>query len=417
MKKRRVVITGVGLVSCFGSYPDTFFKALCDGKSGVKLLDNLALPNLATQIGAPVQGFGLEPYFDKKEARRIDPAIGFAVGAGWMAIDNAKLDLHLLDTRRIGAVIGSGIGGMKIFVEGVEAMVTKGLDRVSPFFVPFILTNMPSAYLAMKRGLKGPVYSVSTACATSNHSFYHALRHIEHGEADVMLAGGVEASMNVLCYSGFCAMRALSRRNESPTEASRPWDKNRDGFVIGEGSAVFVFEELEHAKKRGANILAEVTGAAINCDAYHITEPNPAGEEVARCIEMALDAAHLTIQDIDYINAHATSTLVGDLCEVRALKKVFGSRLPHIPISATKSMIGHGLGAASSLEALATIQSIRTGIVHPTINPKQKEEEVEGLDLVENQAKRHPVRHAISNSFGFGGHNSVLVFSKYENDK
>ncbi len=411
--KKRVVITGMGLVSCFGQEIEEFYKNLLNGKSGVQEIQSFPTENLPTKFGAPVQGFDPELYLDKKQARRVDPCIAYAIGAGKRAIADAKLDLTKINKERAGVLVGSGMGGMRVFVDGVQTLVEKGSKWVTPFFVPYILTNMPGALLAIECGFQGPNYSISTACATSNYSIYSAAEHIRKGDADIMLTGGVEASMNQMCFAGFSSIRALSRNNENREQASRPWDKERDGFVMGEGAAIFVLESLEHALERGATILAEYKGGSVTCDAHHMTEPRPDGADVARCIQLALADAGLKPSDIDYINAHATSTPVGDLCEIRAIKKVFENHLDKVRVNATKSMIGHALGGAGALELVATIKAIETGMVHPTINVTQPEEELAGIHIVQDKAEAFRVDHAISNSFGFGGHNSVIAVSRY----
>lgn len=414
MKKKRIVITGVGLVSCFGQDVDAFYEALLEGKSGVQEITSFDTSALPTHFGAPVTGFDPEQFLDKKQARRVDPCIAYAIAAGKMALQKAQLDLEQIDKMRAGVLISSGMGGMQAIMDGVITIHEKGYKKVTPFFIPYILTNMASALLAIELGFKGPSYSVSTACATSNYSIYLAAEHLRRGDADIIIAGGAEATMNQMCYGGFSAMRALSRRNEECTKASRPWDKGRDGFVVGEGCGAFVLETLEHALARGAPILAEYKGGAITCDAHHMTEPTPDGTDVARCIQLALADGGIGIDEVDYVNAHATSTPVGDLCEIRALKKVFGSHLSRMRVNATKSMIGHALGAAGALELVATLQAIRTGKIHPTINLIDPEEEIEGVPLVRGQMEAFEVDVAISNSFGFGGHNSVLAIAKYE---
>lgn len=413
MKKKRVVITGIGLVSCFGSDPDRFYQNLLEGNSGVDFIEDLDLSTLPTRFAARVKEFNPESVLEKKEARRIDPCIPFAMSAARDAVKRSGLNLDDEDRTRIGVLVGSGMGGMNVFLENTKTLALKGPNRVSPFFVPYIITNMSGAKIAIDMGLKGPNYSISTACATSNHSIVAAAEHIRLGHADVMLAGGVEATINELCFAGFCALKALSR-NPNPKAASKPWDVTRDGFVLGEGAAVFVLEELEHALNRNAPILAEYRGGYFTCDAHHMTEPNPEGTEVARCITEALKDGGLSFEDIDYINTHATSTPVGDLCEIRAIKKVFAPSLEKLKINATKSLIGHALGASGALELVAVLLAMKTGKLHPTINLTEPEKELEGIDAVANQAIQHEVKNAISNSFGFGGHNAVVAVSVYE---
>ena len=326
-------------------------------------------------------------------------------------MQHAKLEVK--DPTRAGVLIGSGMGGMHTYNANVEAMVKAGPKRVSPFFIPYVITNMGGAILAMELGFKGPNYSVSTACATSNYSIYLAAEHIRRGDADVMIAGGAEASVNTAAYAGFSALKAISRRNEEMIRASRPWDKGRDGFVIGEGCGVIVLESLEHALARGATILAEYVGGALTCDAHHMTEPTPDGSDVARCMRLALQDAELNPEDVDYINAHATSTPVGDLCEVRAIKTVFGPHVANVRINATKSLIGHALGAAGALEMIAVVKALTTGVVHPTLNFEDPEEEVKDLSIVHGKPETCHPNVAMSNSFGFGGHNSTVVVKRW----
>lgn len=413
MAKKRVVITGVGLVSCFGSDPEKFYEKLLAGNSGVDFIEGLELDSLPTKFAARVKDFSAEDVLDRKEARRIDPCIPYSVSASRDAIKSAKLDTDAIDKTRAGVIIGSGMGGMSVFLQNAMTLVNKGPTRVSPFFVPYIITNMCGAKVAIDQGFKGPNYSISTACATSNHSMISAAEHIRSGHADVMLTGGVEATMNQLCFAGFSALRALSR-GPVPQEASKPWDIKRDGFVLGDGAAVFLLESLDHALARGAPILAEYNGGFVTCDAHHMTEPTPDGSDVARCIEGALEDGGLKIEDVDYINAHATSTPVGDLCEVRAIHKIFGNSLDKIKVNGTKSLIGHALGGAGALEMVAVLKAIEKNRLHPTINVDEPEEELGNIDIVANEAKDHKVDCAISNSFGFGGHNAVIAVSRYQ---
>lgn len=412
MKKRRVVITGMGLVSCFGTDIDDFYKKLLNGRSGVVKIEEFPCDNYPTRIAATIRNFDVGNYIDKKQARRIDPFIRYAMVAGKKAIEMSRLEKF--DNTRCGILIGSGMGGMTAFYDGVLTIKDKGFDRLTPFFVPYIITNMAGAMLAIDLGFKGPNYSISTACATSNYSIIAAANEIRNGSADLMLAGGSEAPMSPIGLSGFIAAKALSTRNDDPEKASRPWDRDRDGFVMGEGSGVLVLESLEHALKRKAPILAEYMGGSVTCDAYHITLPREDGSEVKRCIEESLLDAKIEKQRVNYINAHATSTILGDLCEVRAIRSFFGSHTKKIKINSTKSMIGHCLGAAGGIEAIATIKAIETGRLHPTINLDNPEPELGDLDPVANRAISHDVDVAISCSFGFGGHNAVIVLKPYE---
>lgn len=409
--KKRIVITGMGLVSCFGNDVDAFYDKLLAGKSGITPINHFPCEDYPSRIGGSISNFDPGDYIDKKQARRVDKFISYGIVAGKKALENAGLTaeaLEKLSKKRCGVLIGSGMGGMGVFAEGVETLLEKGNRRVTPFLVPYILTNMAGGLLAIDVGFMGPCYSISTACATSNNAIIAAADHIRRGDADLMIAGGSEAAITALGLAGFCACKALSQRNDAPEQASRPWDKNRDGFVMGEGAGVLILETLEHALARNAPILAEYLGGGISCDAHHMTEPRPDGEGVVYCIENALKDAGITADDVSYINAHATSTPVGDMAEINALKKVFPNR-KDLVINATKSMIGHCLGAAGGIEAIATVKAINTGKVHPTINLEQPEE---GLEFhVPRTAEEVKIKTALSNSFGFGGHNATLVFA------
>lgn len=414
MKKKRIVVTGMGVVSCFGNDVNTFYSSLLEGKSGAKKITEFPCEDYPTRIAATISEFDPGEYVEKKQARRVDKYILYTLVAGKKALENASLaasGLEKLDKKRCGIIIGSGMGGMSVFADGVQTLNEKGPRKVTPFFVPFILTNMGGALLGMDVGFMGPNYSISTACATSNNSIIAAAQHITLGDADLMVCGGVEAPIIPMGLAGFCACKALSQRNEEPTRASRPWDRDRDGFLMGEGAGVIVLESLEHALARGAPILAEYLGGGVSCDAHHMTEPRSDGEGVALCIQNALKDAGITTDEVNYINAHATSTPAGDMAEVSALKKVFANP-SKIIMNATKSMIGHSLGAAGGLEAVATIKAIIDGVVHPTINLENPEH---NLDFhIPVKAEPCEIKAAISNSFGFGGHNATLVFRKYK---
>lgn len=417
MKKKRVVVTGMGLVSCFGTDVEHFYNELLAGKSGVVPIQTFPCQDYPTRFAAVVRDFDTGEYLDKKQARRVDPFIRYTVVAGKKALEKAGLtgaEMEKLDKKRCGVIIGSGMGGMSVFSEGVETLLKQGLRRLTPFFVPFIITNMGGALLAIDLGFMGPNYSISTACATSNYSIVAAAKHIQNDEADLIICGGAESPISPIGVAGFVACKALSERNDDPTKASRPWDKQRDGFVIGEGAGVLVLESLEHALARGATIYAEYLGGSVNCDAHHMTSPKEDGSGVAECMEIAIKDAGISKEQINYINAHATATFVGDLCEIRGIRTVFGPHAENIKINGTKSMIGHGLGAAGGLEAIATIMAIQTGMIHPTINVEDPEPEIGTLDIVPNQAKAHKINVALSNSFGFGGHNSTIVLAPYE---
>lgn len=412
--RKRVVVTGMGLVTCLGNDVDTFYDKLLAGTSGISLITEFPCEEFPTRFAGVIKDFDPENYLEKKQARRVDKYIAYTAVAGKKALEYAGMDasaIAQLNKERCGVVIGSGMGGMGVFADGVQTLNEKGLKRVSPFFVPFIITNMGGALLAMDLGFMGPNYSISTACATANYSIVAAANHIRNGDADLMLCGGVEAPIIPMGLAGFCACKALSQRNDEPAKASRPWDKDRDGFVLGEGAGVLLLESLEHAIARGATIIAEYLGGGVSCDAYHMTEPRQDGEGVALCIRNALRDAGAQPQDVNYINAHATSTPAGDMAEVDAIKKVFPNS-PDIVMNSTKSMIGHSLGAAGGIEAIATIKAITEGVVHPTINLDNPEPGI-GF-LIPTKAQKHQIKVAISNSFGFGGHNATVIFAPYK---
>ncbi len=416
-KKKRIVVTGMGVVSCFGTDVDQFYEKLLAGQSGIVPIEEFPCAEYPTRFAGAIRNFDSGEYIDKKQARRVDPFIRYTMVAGKKALEMGKLSgdaLQGIDKTRAGVLIGSGMGGMNVFFDGVETLLKQSYKRITPFFVPYIITNMAGALLAIDLGFMGPNYSISTACATANYCIYAAAKHIQNGDADIMLCGGAESPINPIGLAGFVACKALSEQNDSPQTASRPWDKKRDGFVMGEGAGVLLLESLEHALARGAPIYAEYLGGAISCDAHHMTSPREDGQGVAMCIEGAIRDAQIPREEINYINAHATSTIAGDLCEIDALKKVFGPHLKEIKMNATKSMTGHCLGAAGGIEAIATIKAIQTGMLHPTINLNEPEEALGEIDVVPNVAKAHQVKVALSNSFGFGGHNSSLLFAAYK---
>ncbi len=414
MSKKRIVVTGMGVVSCFGSDVDEFYQSLLAGRSGITTITEFPCDEYPTKIAGVIRGFDPGDYIDKKQARRVDKFISYAMVAGKKALESAKLKLDAFDQlskEKCGVLIGSGMGGMTVFADGVQTLLEKGPRRVTPFFVPYILTNMAGGLLAIDLGFMGPNYSISTACATSNYSIISAANHIRNGEADLMVCGGAEAPIIPMGLAGFCACKALSQRNDAPEKASRPWDKERDGFVMGEGAGVLILESLEHAQKRGAPILAEYLGGGLSCDAYHMTEPRSDGSGVVTCLRHALHDAGIKPSAVNYINAHATSTQSGDMAEVEALKQVF-DHPENIIMNATKSMTGHSLGAAGGIEAVATIKAILDGVVHPTLNLDHPES---GLAFhVPTQKESCDIQVAISNSFGFGGHNATIVLSKYK---
>lgn len=413
MSKKRIVITGMGVVSCFGNDVDLFYNRLLAGESGISNISQFPCDDFTTKIAGEIKEFDPGEYLEKKQARRVDKNIAYTIVAGKKALEKGNITQEVLDKfdkSRCGIIIGSGMGGMNVFVDGVHTLAEKGPRRVNPFLIPFILTNMGGGLLAMDLGFMGPNYSISTACATGNNSIIAAANHILAGEADVMLCGGSEAPIIPIALAGFCACKALSQRNEEPTKASRPWDQGRDGFVMGEGAGVLVLESLEHALARGATIYAEYLGGGLSCDAYHMTDPRPEGEGVAMCIRNALKNAGVSAADINYINAHATSTPAGDLAEINAVKKVIPDA-SKVVMNGTKSMIGHGLGAAGGIEAVATVMAIHTGMVHPTINLDNPEPNL-GFHIP-TQAEKLQVKVALSNSFGFGGHNASIVLAPY----
>jgi len=413
MSKKRIVVTGMGIVSCFGNDVDTFYQSLLAGKSGIATITEFPCEDFPTRFAGSIPNFEVGDYMDKKQARRVDKAIAYTMVAGKKSLEHAGLTgeaFNQLKKERCGILIGSGMGGMTTFTDGVQTLIEKGQRRVSPFFVPYILTNMCGAMLGIDLGFMGPNYSISTACATANYSIISAANHMRNGDADLIIAGGVEAAILPMGLAGFCSCKALSQRNEAPEKASRPWDRDRDGFVMGEGAGVLVLETLEHAQARGATILAEYLGGGISCDAHHLTDPRADGEGVAACIRYALNDANIPAEEINYINAHATSTLMGDMAEVRALKKIFKDP-SSVKMNSTKSMIGHLLGAAGGVEAIATIKAILEHTVHPTINLENPEPELE-FD-VPTRAESCRVNKAMSNSFGFGGHNASVIFAPY----
>lgn len=415
--KKRVVITGVGLCSVFGNDPDKYYEALLAGRSGIAPIDRFDASRFPTRFAGQIRAFDNEGLIDGKNDRRLDDCLRYALVSGKKALKAAHLDaegLSKVDKQKVGVLVGSGMGGLTVFSDGVENLVNKGHKKISPFFIPYAITNMGSALLAIELGLMGPNYSISTACATANYCFYAAANHIRRGEADIMVAGGTEAAIIPVGLGGFVACRALSQRNDSPETASRPWDKAREGFVMGEGAGVLVMESLESALKRGVPILAEYLGGAVTCDAHHMTDPRADGLGVSSCIGKSLADARVAPEEVNYINAHATSTIVGDVAEVNAVKLAFDGKVDHIKMNATKSMIGHCLGAAGGLEAIAVLKAIETGWLHPTINQFDPEPVTETFDTVPNEKKQHEVEVAISNSFGFGGHNSSVVFTAYK---
>ncbi len=409
MSKRRVVITGIGIVSPVGNDLATSWKNIIAGVSGIDLITHFDATNIATKIAGEVKGFSTDGFVDPREARRMDRFIQLGMVAGVQAVRDSGIEDCNIDKERVGLIIGSGIGGLPSIEENSITLKEKGPRRISPFFIPGALGNMISGQLSILYGYKGVNYGVVSACASSNHCMGDAARYIEYGDCDIMLAGGAEASICAVGMAGFNVLKALSTRNDDPKTASRPWDKDRDGFVMGEGSAVFVLEEYEHAKKRGAKIYAEIVGYGASSDANHITAPTVDGP--ARSMRMALKNAGINSEQIGYVNAHGTSTPLGDLNETNAVKEVFGDHAYKLSVSSTKSMTGHLLGAASAIEAVFTVKAIQDGIIPPTINIFEQDPECD-LDYTANVAKERSLEYGMSNSFGFGGTNSTVIFKK-----
>ena len=409
---RRVVVTGMGLVTPLGTGLEKTWKALCAGKSGIARITRFDPTDYPCQIAGEVPDFDPAAFIEKKEIKKMDLFIHFAVGAAQMAVDDAGLKVTGENADRVGVYIGAGIGGLPAIEHYHKILLEKGAERVSPFFIPMVIINLASGQVAIRLGARGPNSCAVTACATGNHCIGDAFRLIQRGDADVMLAGGTEAAITPLGVAGFAAARALSRRNADPVHASRPFDRDRDGFVLGEGAGVVVLEELETARRRGARIYGEVVGYAMNSDAHHITAPPDDGEGAIRCMEMAIKDAGVSKDEIGYINAHATSTFA-DKVETQAIKGVFGDRAYRIPVSSTKSMIGHLLGAAGGVEAVFSLLAIHRGVVPPTINLEHPDPECD-LDYVPGRAREVSVKVALSNSFGFGGVNACLLFKRME---
>ena len=412
MNRRRVVVTGLGLVSPVGIGVEESWSALVAGKSGIAPITLFDASTFPTRIAGEVKGFDPEKFMDRKEVRRNDRFIHFAIAAADMAFRDAGLDMGREDPDRVGAIVGSGLGGLSTIEEWYRVFLERGVKRIGPFFVPSLIINLAPGQITLRYGLKGPSFSPVSACATGNHAIGDAMIYIERGTADVMVAGGCEATITPLGIGGFCAARALSERNEAPERASRPFDRARDGFVPGEGSGILILEELEHARRRGARIYAELAGYGATSDAYHITAPAPEGEGGQRAMRMAMAEAGVSPEEVGYINAHGTSTPAGDVAECQAIAKVFGNHAKKgLMVSSTKSMIGHLLGGAGGAEAVVTVLSLARGVITPTINVEDQDPECP-LDVVPNQAREVRVSAAMTNSFGFGGTNAVLLFKR-----
>jgi 3-oxoacyl-[acyl-carrier-protein] synthase II len=414
--ERRVVVTGMGVMSGIGVGVQATWEGLIAGRSGVTRISSFEPDRVDSKIAASVGEFDASHVLDRKELRRADRYTQLGLVAAREALDQAGLPGRLEGAlaEATGIILGTGLGGVNTLCEQIEINATRGPDRVSPFFVPMAIPNVGAGQLSITFGALGPNFAIVSACATGGHAIGESWEIIRRGDADVMVAGGSEAGVQEALVAGFCAMRALSTRNDDPAGASRPFDAARDGFVIGEGCGILVLEELEHARARGAEPLAELIGYGATADAEHITLPAPGGSGAVRAARRALAKAGLTADAIDHVNAHATSTPPGDKAELMAIKTILGERAPEVPVTANKSMLGHTLGAAGAIEAVATIQTIRTGIVPPTINLTDPDEEGAGLDLTPLVATRHDVRTALSNSFGFGGQNSALIFTRFD---
>lgn len=411
--RRRIVVTGIGCLTPIGIGKEEFWSSLLAGKSGVDYITKFDTTDYPTKIAAEVKDFNPEDYIDKKEMKKMDRFTQFAVAASKMAMEDAGLNSESLEAERFGVVLGTGIGGIGTFEEQYQRLLEKGPKRVSPFFIPMLISNIGSGYVSMILGAKGPNTTVVTACASSTNAIGEAFKIIERGAAEVMVTGGMEASITSLSIAGFSTMKAMSTNNEDPQGASRPFDLNRDGFVMGEGSGILVLEELDHALKRGATIYAEMVGYGMSADAYHITAPSPEGEGAARSMLEALGDAGIVPEDIDYINAHGTSTPYNDQFETMAIKRVFQDHAYQLCVSSTKSMTGHLLGAAGSIEAIACIMAIDRGMIPPTINLKDPDPDCD-LDYVPNTPREREVNYALSNSLGFGGHNATIILKKYQ---
>lgn len=414
-KQRRVVVTGMGVVTPLGHDLDVFYKNLLEGVSGISEIEAFDCSQFPTRIAGEIKTFSTDGWVAPKFSKRMDKFMLYMLIAGKKALEDGGFTKELaeeLDKTKCGVLIGSAMGGMKVFNDAIEALRIS-YKKMNPFCVPFATTNMGSAMLAMDLGWMGPNYSISTACATSNFCILNAANHIIRGEADVMLCGGSDAAIIPIGLGGFVACNTLSQRNSDPTKASRPWDINRDGFVMGEGAGVLLLEELEHAKQRGAQIYAEFLGGSFTCDAYHVTEPHPDGAGVILCMEKALAQSGISKEDVNYVNAHATSSLAEDVKEYQALVHCFGKNRG-LRVNSTKSMVGHLLGAAGAVEAVATIQAIRTGWIHPNVNLENPDKGVDTSILVGPKKERLEIKVALSNSFGFGGHNSSILFAPYK---
>ncbi|MBC7341744.1 MAG: beta-ketoacyl-ACP synthase II [Clostridia bacterium] len=407
----RVVVTGMGVVSPIGSTLDSFWKAAVEGKSGITPITRFDCSQMATRIAGEVKDFDPHTYIDHKESRRMDRFTQFAVASAKMAVEDAGLDLDREDLTRIGVIFGTGVGGIETFEEQFQVLQAKGPSRISPFFIPMMIANMGAGQISIVLGLKGPNLTVVNACASATNAIGEAFRAVQRGEMAVAITGGSEASLTPLAIAGFCSMRAMSVRNNEPERASRPFDRERDGFVLSEGAGALVLESWEHAQQRNAKVYAEVIGYGCTADAFHISAPQPQGEGAIQAMKLALTDAGVAAEEVGYINAHGTSTDLNDKIETLAIKQVFGDHARRLQVSSTKSVTGHLLGAAGAIEAIATCLALKREVIPPTINYEYPDPECD-LDYVPNQARQAKITVALSNSFGFGGHNAVLAFRR-----
>ncbi|MDP8216991.1 MAG: beta-ketoacyl-ACP synthase II [Candidatus Kaelpia imicola] len=409
--KRRVVVTGLGVISPLGNEVEEFWAAVTSGKNGISSITQLDAAAFTSRIAGEVRDFDPSEYISGKALRRMERFTQFAVCAAGKAWGDSGLNIENIDEHKAGVIIGSGIGALSLIEDQVTVYKEKGARRITPFLIPLMIVNIAPAQVAIALGLKGPNHCVVTACASGSHSLGGALRMIQSGDADIMVSGGTESCITHLGLGGFCSLKALSTRNDDPAHASRPFDRERDGFIMGEGAGILVLEEYQHAKKRGANIYAEFVGYGASCDAYHQTAPNPEGEGAYYSMKKALDDAEVNIGDLDYINAHGTSTQLNDKMETKAIKRLLGEDAGNVPVSSIKSMVGHLLGAAGGVEAIAAVLAIRDGIIPPTTNYEYPDPECD-LDYVPNEARKAELNLVLSNSLGFGGHNASLLFKK-----
>ncbi|MDX2496071.1 MAG: beta-ketoacyl-ACP synthase II [Desulfuromusa sp.] len=408
---RRVVVTGIGVVSPLGTGIEKNWSAITSGQSGIGSITRFDASDLPTQIAGEVNDFNAEDYIDKKEIKKMDLFIQYGLAAATMALEDSGLEINDKNAERVGVLVGSGLGGLPAIEKYHKVMLERGYKKVTPFFIPMLIINLAPGHISIKFGAKGPNLSSVSACATGTHSIGDAYHMIARGDADAMFAGGTESTITPLAIGGFNVMKALSTRNDNPQAASRPFENNRDGFIMSEGAGILILEEYESAKKRGADIYCEVAGYGLSSDAFHLTQPAPGGEGAARCMQMALNGAGLNPEQVDYINAHGTSTHFNDLYETMAIKTVFGDHAQKVMVSSTKSMTGHGLGAAGGMEAAYSALALKHGVVPPTINYEDPDPECD-LDYVPNEARQTDCQVAISNSFGFGGTNATLAFRK-----